>query len=206
MRHRRKTDKLSRNTTQRKALLRSLVRNLFLHEQIRTTYKRGKVAGSLADKIITLGKENTITAKKTAISIMGSKELINMIFNDIAPRFAARRGGYTRVLRLMPRPGDGAEMAVLELTEKKIVEKKQKTKEAKKPKEEKKPPQAAHAEEKIQASPEKAKPVPPAKPVTTATKEKKEEEKIKEKTKSEGQKLQQGFLKGLRGYFRRKSG
>ena len=192
MRYRRKTDKLARNTTQRKALLRSLVRSLFLYEQITTTYRRGKVASSLADKLITLGKDNTITAKKTAISILGSKELINKIFGDIAPRFAKRHGGYTRVLRLMPRAGDGAEMAILELTERKIVEKKAKTKEAKKPKEEKKP-HAAPIEEK-------------AHPATTATKEKAEEEKIKEKAKSEGQKLQQGFLKGLRGYFRRKSG
>ena len=73
MRHRRKADKLSRNTTQRKALLRSLIRSLFLYEQITTTYKRGKAASSLADRLISLGKDNTSTAKKTAISILGSK-------------------------------------------------------------------------------------------------------------------------------------
>ncbi len=202
MRHRRKTNKLARNTTQRKALLRSLVRSLFLYEQITTTYKRGKVAGSLADKLISLGKANTITAKKTAISILGSKELINRLFGDIAPRFVNRHGGYTRVLRLMPRAGDSAEMAILELTERKIVEKKMKAKEAKKPKEEKKAP-AAPLEDKPRPEVEKPKHVPPPK---SATKEKAEEEKIKEKAKSEGQKLQQGFLKGLRGYFRRKSG
>jgi len=205
MRHRRKTHKLSRNATNRKALLRSLVRSLFMHEQISTLYKKAKAASSLADKLISLGKRNTITAKKNAISILGSKEMINKLFDDIAPRFASRKGGYTRVLHLSTRHGDGATTAILELTERKIVEKKTKVKEAKKAKEEKKaalPPK----EEKGRPGAEKAKPHIPPKAVMTATKEKTEEERIKEKTKSEQEKLQQGFLKGLRGYFRRKSG
>lgn len=205
MRHRRKTHKLSRNATNRKALLRSLVRSLFMHEQISTLYKKAKAASSLADKLISLGKRNTITAKKHAISILGSKELINKIFGDIAPRFSGRNGGYTRVLRLSTRPGDGATTAILELTERKIVEKKTKVKEAKKAKEEKKaalPPK----EEKVHPEAEKTKPHIPPKAVMTATRKKTEEERIKEKTKSEQEKLQQGFLKGLRSYFRRKSG
>ncbi|MBU4376825.1 MAG: 50S ribosomal protein L17 [Candidatus Omnitrophica bacterium] len=205
MRHRRRTNKLSRNTANRKALLRSLARSLLLHEHITTTYKKAKVASSLADKLITLGKENTITAKKRAISILGSKELINKLFDDIAPRFAKRQGGYTRVLHMMPRPGDGAEMAVLEFTERKIVEKKVKAKKAKKLKEEGKST-PAHRAEKDHPEAEKVKPPPPPKSVMTAEKEKAGEEKAREKAKSEGQKLQHGFLKGLRGYFHRKSG
>lgn len=205
MRHRRRTDKLSRNTANRKALLRGLVRSLFLYEQITTTYKKGKAAGSLADKLITLGKENTITAKKTVISILGSKELINRLFGDIAPRFSKRRGGYTRVLRMMPRRGDGAEMAVLELTERKIAEKKAEAKKAGKPKEEKSPIPAHRAEKDLPEA-GKAKSISPSRPVMTAAKEKTEEEKAREKAKSEEQKLQHGFMRGLRRYFRRKSG
>lgn len=205
MRHRRKTQKLSRNATNRKALLRSLVRNLFIHEQISTTYKKAKVASSLADKLISLGKRKDITAKKHAISVLGSKELINKLFDEISPRFSDRKGGYTRVLRLATRPGDGATTAILELTERKIVEKKAKAKEDKKVKEQKKAA-LPHKEEKVQPEAEKAKPHIPPKAIQTATKEKAEEEKGRERAKSEQEKLQQGFLKGLRGYFRRKSG
>ncbi len=193
MRHRRKTHKLSRNAASRKALLRSLVRNLFIHEQISTTHKKAKAASSLADKLISLGKANTITAKKHAISVLGSKELINKIFDDIAPRFAKRSGGYTRVLRLATRHGDGATTAVLELTERRITEKKEKEIKKKKVSEETKaaPPKK---DEKVQQ-------------ITIATKEKVGEEKIRERAKNEREKMQQqGFLKGLRGYFRRKSG
>ncbi len=192
MRHRRKTHKLSRNATNRKALLRSLVRNLIIHERITTTYKKAKAASSLADKLISLGKAKTITAKKNAISILGSKELINKLFDDIAPRFVNRNGGYTRVLHFSVRHGDGASTAVLELTERKIVEKKVKGKEPKKVKE-KKEAAMPQKEEKTQ-------------PTMTATKEKLEEERGREKAKSEQEKLQHGFLKGLRGYFRRKTG
>ena len=205
MRHRRKTHKLSRNATNRKALLRSLARNLFIHEQISTTYAKAKAASSLADKLITLGKANTITAKKNAISVLGSKELINKLFDDIAPRFANRKGGYTRVLRLSTRHGDGATTAILELTERKIVEKKAKTKNAKKIKEAK-GTAVPHKEEKVQPEAEKPKPHIPPKAAAAATKEKLEEEKSKERARSEQGKLQQGFLKGLRGYFHRKSG
>lgn len=205
MRHRRKTQKLSRNATNRRALLRSLVRNLIIHEQITTTYKKAKAASSLADKLISLGKAKTITAKKNAISILGSKELINKLFDDIAPRFVNRNGGYTRVLHFSVRHGDGASTAILELTERKIVEKKTKGKEPKKAKD-KKDAAVTQKEEKARPEAEKAKPHIPPKPTMTATKEKLEEERGREKAKSEQEKLQHGFLKGLRGYFRRKSG
>ncbi|MDD5681461.1 MAG: 50S ribosomal protein L17 [Candidatus Omnitrophica bacterium] len=206
MRHRRKTQLLSRNATNRKALLRSLVRSLFIHERITTTYKKAKVASALADKIITMGKTNSITAKKNAISVMGSKELINKLFDDISPRFANRKGGYTRVLRLSTRPGDGATTAILELTERKIVEKKAKVKKEAKAVKEQKKPAVPQKEEKIQPEAEKAKPHIPPKAISPPTKDKATEERGREKAKSEQEKLQQGFLKGLRGYFRRKAG
>ena len=208
MRHRRAKRKLSRNTSNRKALMRSLVASLMLYERISTTHEKAKEASSAADKVITLGKRNTITAKKTAIEILGSKVLINKIFDDIAPRFADRAGGYTRVLQLMPRKGDGAKMAILELTERKIIEK----------------PAAKKAEKKVKEAPAKQKsakggPVPGEKPAKeekahapappkappTSQKEKDEEGKSKEKAKSEKGKLKKGFFKGLRRYFRGKS-
>ena len=203
MRHRRATTKLSRNTSNRKALLRSLAANLFIHERISTTHKKAKEASSLADRLITLGKRNTITSKKTAISTLGSKLLINKLFNDIAPRFVNRKGGYTRVLQLMPRKGDGAKMAILELTERKIVEKttKKKAKKAK-PEAEEKLKEAKKAVPKKEEKPHV--PVPPEE-APVPEKEKVAEEKSKEKAKSEKEKLKKGFFKGLRRYFRGKA-
>lgn len=222
MRHRRSSRKLSRSTSNRKALLRSLVRGLIISERISTTYAKAKEASSLADKVINLGKRNTITSKKTAISILGSKMLINKLFDDIAPRFAGRKGGYTRVLQLVPRKGDGAKMALLELTERKIVEKPSK-KAGKRPKEipskvEGRPKEVperggipkreAEKKKKLEKPmPKEGKPpsgaAPKVAPITT--KEKLGEEKRKERAKSEKEKLQKGFFKGLRRYFRRKA-
>ena len=207
MRHRRNSRKLSRNTSNRKALLRSLVRGLIINERILTGYVKAKEASSLADRLISLGKRNTITSKKNAISILGSKMLINKLFDDIAPRFAGRFGGYTRILQVAPRKGDGAKMALLELTERKIIEEKARVKKGvKKEVETKKAlPREGKKEEKV--VPEEEKPlsaVPPEK-VPKSTKEKLDEEKGREKAKSEKEKLQKGFFKGLRRYFRRKS-
>ena len=205
MRHRRATKKLSRSTANRKALMRSLVSSLITYERISTTYKKAKAASSMADKLVTLGKRNTITSKKTAIEVLGSKLLINKLFDDIAPRFASRSGGYTRVLQFMPRKGDGAKMAILELTERKIIEKlaakkaeKGRAKGARSAKPKKEPSEVIREKEKPRApAPEKIKP--------KALEEKVDEEKTKEKAKSEEGKLTKGFFKGLRRYFRGKS-
>lgn len=218
MRHRRAVRRLSRNTSNRKALLRSLIRGLIISERISATYVRAKEASSLADKLITLGKRNTITSKKTAISMLGSKMLINRLFNEVAPRYANRKGGYTRILQLAPRKGDGAKMALLELTERKIVEKpltkksEKKVKEEKKEKESEKPIPKAEKKELGKPAPKEEKPLPTTPPKTTPVttkervdKEKLDEEKSKERAKSEKEKLQRGFFKGLRHYFQRKS-
>lgn len=217
MRHRRATKKLSRNTSNRKALLKSLVTNLIICERIITTREKAKEASSLADKLITLGKRNTITSKKNAISILGSKSLINRLFGDIAPRFATRAGGYTRVLQLAPRRGDGAKMAVLELTERKVVEKVARKKEKTPPKEispdlerkkgRKRLPAVAEEAEKKKQAIAKEKPHAPAPPEAApiSTKEKIDEVKGKERAKSEKDKLKKSFFKGLRRYFRGKT-
>lgn len=205
MRHRRATKRLARSTSNRKALLRSLVRNLFINERILTSYAKAKEASALADRLVSLGKRKTNTAKKNAISILGSKALINKLFDDIAPRFAARQGGYTRTLQLATRKGDGAKIAILELTERKVEEKPQTKKAAKIEAAAKRAPSK---EEKIEEEPtpkeEKGAALPPEK-APISTKEKLDEEKGKERAKSEKDKLRKGFFKDLRRYFRRKS-
>jgi len=197
MRHRRKTNRLSRNTSSRKALLRGLVTHLVVYERIRTTHAKAKEAGILADKIIRLGKENTPTSKKTAISILGSKAHINKIFDDIAPRYSNRKGGYTRVLRLGSRKGDGAEMALLEFTERKITEKAgQKRKKSAEDREASKPSQKAEKNEER----------PEVKEGAEKTDEKRPAEKrAKEKIKPPKTEEKKHFFKGLKKYFRKKS-
>lgn len=207
MRHRKLSRKIGRTTSGKKALLRGLVSNLLINERIKTTYVKAKEASSLADRIIRLGKINTPTSKKTAISILGSKVLINKLFNDIAPRFAARHGGYTRVLLVAPRKGDGAKMALLELTERKAAEKAEAKKAKKERKETKKalPKEVVGKKEKPAPEEEKHPSAIQPKAVTKQTKEKLEEEKEKEHAKSKEERLRKGFFKGLRHYFRRKS-
>lgn len=207
MRHRKNSGRLSRNTSNRKALLRSLVRSLIISERIQTSYAKAKEASSLADRVISLGKRNTITSKKTAISILGSKMLINKLFDDIAPRFTSRKGGYTRILRLASRKGDGAKMALLELTERKIEKPPAKklhkeTREAKGVK--KVPPKEEKKEHKQIPKEEKPASLIPPKAAPIQTKEK-QGEVGKKRGKSEKEKLRKGFFKGLRRYFRSKS-
>ncbi len=233
MRHRKATKKLSRNTSNRKALMKSLLTSLITHERISTTYEKAKAASQQADKLITLGKRNTTTSKKYAISTLGSKLLINKLFDDIAPRFAGRQGGYTRVLHFMPRKGDGAEMAILELTERKVIEPAIKKKDEKRARraseaevkekaaehkkaviEKRKPTKVSpkHGEVKIPTPAEKT-PILEEKPQVSASpkpalkpaKEKLDEEKNKEKARSEKEKLTKGFFRGLKRYFRGKS-
>lgn len=200
MRHRRATRRLGRNLSGKKALIRSLLRALLISERISTTCVKAKEASSFADRLISLGKKNTSTARKTAIEILGSKLLINKLFNDIAPRYGNRNGGYTRVIQLSNRKGDGAKMAFLELTERKIVEKK-----VKKSADKKETQKEAAALEKKEERPlpkKEEKAVPQAPPRPVAIKEKPEEKKGKERFKSEKGKLRKNFFKD---FFRRKS-
>ncbi len=132
MRHNRQTHKLSRNWSERKALLESLVSSLLRHQQIQTTLQKAKAAQRLADRIITIGKNETLAAKRQAFSYLQDHVLVAKLFKEIAPRFSKRKGGYTRIFKLSRRKGDGAEMALLELTEKEIKIKESKKKKDKK--------------------------------------------------------------------------
>ncbi|SJZ98927.1 50S ribosomal protein L17 [Selenihalanaerobacter shriftii] len=109
--------KLSRKSSSRKALLKSLMISLFKNERIETTEPKAKEAQRSAEKLITTAKQDSQNARKKAMQVLNDKEVVTKLFNDIAPRFEDRQGGYTRVLKLGPRRGDGAPMAILELVE-----------------------------------------------------------------------------------------
>ena len=117
MRHGRAHRKLGRTTAHRRSLLRNLVSSLFLSRsgRITTTVEKAKEARRIAEKMITLGKREGIHARRLAARFLPDRTVVKKLFDDIAPKFADRKGGYTRVLRVGPRPGDNADMALLEL-------------------------------------------------------------------------------------------
>jgi large subunit ribosomal protein L17 len=117
MRHLKQGRKLGRTTAHRKALLRNLATALLEHERIVTTEPKAKELRRVADKLVTLGKRGDLHARRQALQVVRSNAVVRKLFNDIAPRFAERQGGYTRVLRLGYRPGDAAAMAVIELVD-----------------------------------------------------------------------------------------
>ena len=117
MRHRKDGRQLGRNTSHRKALFRSLLTALFEHERIETTSAKAKELRVLADRMITLGKSGTLASRRRALTRVWQKDVVAKLFKDIAPRFASRAGGYTRIIKTRRRVGDGAEMVAIELVE-----------------------------------------------------------------------------------------
>ena len=115
MRHRMGERKLNRPTPHRKAMLRNLVKDLLTHEAIKTTEARAKETRRSAERIITLGKQGTLHARREALRYLNDKRVTAKVFDEIAPRYASRNGGYTRILHIGPRSGDNAPMARLEL-------------------------------------------------------------------------------------------
>ncbi len=115
MRHRLGYRKLNRPSGHRKALLRNLVKDLLRYESIRTTEAKAKEMRRSAEKIITLGKDGSLHARRQALKYLNDKHLVAEVFEELAPRFADRNGGYTRILKLGTRGGDGAPMARIEL-------------------------------------------------------------------------------------------
>ncbi|GAA0434545.1 50S ribosomal protein L17 [Lentibacillus halophilus] len=113
--------KLGRKTDHRMAMLRNLTSDVIIHERIETTEARAKDLRSTVDKMITLGKRGDLHARRQAVAFLYDQEasedetVIQKLFNDIAARYQDRQGGYTRVLKLGPRQGDGANMAIIEL-------------------------------------------------------------------------------------------
>ena len=126
MRHRRTTPKLGRTPAHRKAMLRSMVTDLLRHERIRTTAPKARALRPVAERMITLGKRESLHARRQAARVIRSNEVVKKLFDTIAPRYAERPGGYTRITKLATRAGDHAEMAVIELVEAEMPERSKK--------------------------------------------------------------------------------
>jgi large subunit ribosomal protein L17 len=143
MRHRNAHRKLSRNTSHRRAMLRNLVTDFLEHGRLMTTLPKAKEVRPLAEKMITLGKRDNLHARRQVQSYLMREAIAKQVFDTIAPKFADRNGGYSRIIKLGHRKGDGADLAIIELLgselEVKKAERAEKVKEkaAKKPKEEK---------------------------------------------------------------------
>ena len=207
MRHRKIRSKLSMMTARRDATLKNMVRSLVKHQSINTTLARAKVARRFAEKLITLSKTDTVEARRRAFAVLGDHDLVVKLFKEVSPLSKDRTSGFTRIIKLGFRLGDGAEMAILELTDKKIIEKLPKkktkartsegtkhgssaTKEA--GKEYSAPAHDEHKETKIKT-------IPKTKPTLA-------EEKRTEKARAEDKKVadKRGFMKNLRGLFRKR--
>lgn len=178
MRHRKAKLQINRFTSWRRATLISLAKALLIHQSIQTTRTKAKAVRPLVEKLISLGKKNSLAAKRQAYRILGNHRMVSLLFNEIAPRFGNKIGGYTRLLGLDTRRGDNARLAILEFTE--IIKKKRSKK----------------IEAETEKRPEVIKEGPPAekKPKTEAA--------IKEKppvTKKPTKK----FLGGLRAIFKK---
>lgn len=115
MRHRKKGRQLGRQTKHRWALFRNLVTSLLDHERIETTEAKAKEVRGFTDRMITLGKEGTLPARRRALTFLRSKAVVSKLFSDVAGRFKDRKGGYTRIVKTRRRIGDAAELVAIEL-------------------------------------------------------------------------------------------
>ncbi len=120
MRHNRRSKRFGRSLGERRAMLENMVTSLIIHQQITTTLPKAKEAKRLADKVIHLGKTDSLAARRQVFSYLQDHTLTSKLFKEVSPRFKSRAGGYTRILQLSRRKGDGAQLALLELTEKEI--------------------------------------------------------------------------------------
>ena len=131
------TRKLGRPTAHRNAMLRGMVTLLLENGQVETTLTRAKEVRSMAEKMITLGKKNTLASRRAALAYITKEDVVTKVFSELAPLYAERNGGYTQIYKLGPRRGDGAEMAIVKLIdyvkpEAKDTKKKEKKADAKK--------------------------------------------------------------------------
>jgi len=117
MRHQRGGKKLGRDSAHRKALYANLAGALIEHGRIKTTVTKAKAVKPIAEKMITLGRRGDLHARRQAVGFLRSKDVVHMLFTEVAPKMNERPGGYTRIVKLGPRAGDSAEMAYLELVD-----------------------------------------------------------------------------------------
>ena len=159
MRHRNSGRQLSRNSSHRHALLRNMATSLLRHETIRTTVPKAKELRRVVEPLITLAKVDSLAKRRLAFSRLRDVSVVEKLFADLGPRFKARAGGYTRILKMEPRPGDSADMALMQLVDAAAVpaEKSADTKTAKAPKTPKKSKKAAPEAEDAAAAPKRRK-------------------------------------------------
>ena len=162
MRHRVATLKLNRTSSHRKAMFRNMVTSLFKYERIRTTDVKAKALRSWADHIITLAKRGDLHARRQALAIVREANVVHKLFEEAPERFKDISGGYTRIIKLGPRPGDAAPISLIELVSAKD---KDKTPKVRRPKEEAAPPPAAPAAE-VQSAPQMLAPDAASEPVS----------------------------------------
>ncbi|HEU0303276.1 MAG TPA: 50S ribosomal protein L17 [Gaiellaceae bacterium] len=117
MRHQRAGKKLGRDASHRKALYANLTAALIEHGRVQTTLAKAKAVRPVAEKMITLGRRGDIHARRQALAYLRTQEIVHLLFAEVAPRFADRPGGYTRIVKTGPRPGDSAPMAYLEFVD-----------------------------------------------------------------------------------------
>ena len=184
MRHQKKTVKLGRTAEHRKALLANQVCSLIQHERIKTTLAKAKAVRPLAERMVTLGKNGSLHARRTAMAVLRQKNAVKKLFDNIAPRSAERAGGYTRIVKLGPRRSDSAPIAFLEWVDAATVteEKEPKKKGKEKPSKSEKPAAtSAAAKEKAPVAESKPEPKPAAeeKPASAPAEEPKKPKKRK---------------------------
>jgi large subunit ribosomal protein L17 len=159
MRHRNSGRQLSRNSSHRHAMLRNMATSLLRHETIRTTVPKAKELRRVVEPLITLAKADSMALRRLAYSRLRDEAVVEKLFGDLGPRFKARAGGYTRILKMEPRPGDSADMALMELVDPAVVagEKKDDAKAGKASKKSKKAASADAGEVEAQPKRRKAK-------------------------------------------------
>lgn len=167
MRHQKKTLKLGRTAAHRKALLANQVCSLITHQRIKTTLAKAKAVRPLAEKMVTLGKNGSLHARRNALSILRQQDAVKKLFDDIAPRSTNRNGGYTRIVKLGQRKSDSAAMAFIEwvdaaqVVEEKLAEDKKAKRKEPEPKSKKEPKREeapAQEVEPVTPGPEEPKP------------------------------------------------
>ena len=121
MRHRNSGRQLSRNASHRHAMLRNMATSLLQHETIRTTVPKAKELRRVVEPLITLAKVDSIAMRRLAYARLRDENVVEKLFADLGPRFKARAGGYTRILKMEPRPGDSADMALMQLVDAPVV-------------------------------------------------------------------------------------
>jgi large subunit ribosomal protein L17 len=117
MRHRKAGRQLGRNSSHRRAMYRNMASSLLLHETIRTTLPKAKELRRVVEPLITLAKEDGVAQRRRAFDRLRDKEVVGKLFNELGPRYQARPGGYLRILKMGPRPGDSAPMALVQLVD-----------------------------------------------------------------------------------------